>query len=306
MIAALLLGCQSAEGPADPTGSGTTLPPEDPVPWVIPPTTTTAEDVDLDAVAATAQTALELVATIDPDPILQAYRELAAGMDSSCPAQYKSDDLYYWLDSCTSSAGTSFDGFGLDDALTVDDGSGNLLDVTATGGSGRIEDADGTFLDLDGYVQRIDSDADGITASTLVMTGEFATNHPAADGTWVGAGIRPNLTVTEYRIGSARALIAAVGAVDGLAGENPVVAFDDAAILDPSLGYGGCDLEPSGTVSVRLATGDWVDLVFEPVLHDDGSVTLADDADCDGCGEAWHRAEPMGRVCLDFSSWLGD
>ena len=151
----------------------------------------------------------------------------------------------------------------------------------------------------------VDDEQDGVTSSTLLLSGSFDTNHPSADGTWVGQGLRPNLVITSYAVLGAPALFSVVGAIDGLAGDFPSVAFGDTAVLDPSLGLGGCALEPSGVVSVHLATGDWVDIVFDPELTtDDGGVTIDDPAACDGCGGAWHRAEELGEVCLDFSSWL--
>jgi hypothetical protein len=297
LLAAALVGCGAPSGPP-PTDGGD---PQDAVPWVLPATTSTG--VDLDSVLATAQYGVELLPSIDPEPVLAAYRDLAAGADPDCPAVYADDDVDYWLDSCTSAAGTRFDGFGLDDALTVVDGAA-VYDVEATGGAAEIEASDGTFLALDGYVQRIEQESYGVLVTALVLTGAFATNHPAADGTWLGDGVEPTLAVSRYSIGGATVLIGAVGALDQLPGDNPSVAFDDAAILDPSIGYGGCALEPTGVVSVRLPTGDWVDVVFDPILQDDGNVLLDDPAACDGCGAAWHRADPLGPVCLDFSTWL--
>jgi hypothetical protein len=299
-VIALLAACQEApKDHASPPDFQESAPD---IPWILSGTTTTA--LDLDGVLASAQSGIALVAEMEPDPVLDAYRDLAASADADCPAVYSDDDLDYWLDTCTSADGTLFDGFALDDQVYVDDGY-STYEVTATGGSGRIESADGTFVEVDGYVQRIDDEDNGVISTTLVLSGDFATNHPAADGTWVGNGVRPNLVVTRYSILGNVVLIGATGAVDRVPGPNPSVAFDGAAILDPSIGYGGCELEPSGAVSVRLPSGDWVDIVFEPVLADDGGVTVEDPADCDGCGQAWHRAEALGEVCLDFSSWLG-
>ncbi|MEQ1565504.1 MAG: hypothetical protein ABMA64_07700 [Myxococcota bacterium] len=292
---ALLVACQTPEVQVEPPVD----PPSD-APWVLPATTSTG--ADLAAVAASAQDAIARVVEIDPDPVLDAYRALYAGADAGCPALYRDDDVEYWLDTCTSGAGTVFDGFGLDETLTIDDGAG-VYDVTATGGAGRIEAADGTFVEVDGYVQRIDQSDGTVVVSSLVLSGDFSTNVPGTDGTWLGEGIRPNLAVTRYSIGGQLILFGVEGALDQLPGENPAVAFHDAVILDPDLGYGGCGDEPSGTMSVRLPSGEWVDIDFDPVVNDDGLVEIDDPAACDGCGAGWHRAESLGPICLDFAAW---
>ena len=86
-----------------------------------------------------------------------------------------------------------------------------------------------------------------------------------------------------------------------MAGRDRWGSFDDTFFIDPSFGYGGCGVEPTGAVSVRLAAGDWVDIIFDPYME--GDVVVYEEGTCDGCGLAWHRDEPLGRVCLDFSSW---
>jgi hypothetical protein len=295
-----LLACSGSD-PATrpgPAPSATTVTSPDGVPWVVP-----GEDpapVDLQVVLAAAQEGLELARTISPEPVLVAYRDLAAGADPGCPAMYEDDGLLYWLDSCTSGAGTTFDGFGLDDDLLVVDAYGTY-EVTATGGAGSIEAPDGTFLEMDGYAQLVVTEDSGVFVSTVILLGDFVTNHPLADGTWLQQDLRPGLVTTDYQVLGTTLAFSAVGAIDGLGGEAPAVAFDDTLLVQEFLGYGGCSLEPTGAVSVRLAAGDWVDIVFDPTLEDD--LVVYEPGTCDGCGTAWHRDTPLGEACLDFSSW---
>lgn len=270
-------------------------------PFVSPPEEQTGEGIDIDTLVEEANAAIALAASIEPDPVLAAYRDLAGGADPGCPAIYSDGDVDYWLDSCTSDAGTIFDGFGVDDTVFVDDGYSQYT-VEATGGTARIEQGE-TWLEIDGFVQRIDSSADGVTTSSLVLTGRFDTNHPAASGSWLQDGLHPNLTTTTYDIGEIRAAFFIVGALNGLSGSYSAVAFDTCGIVDDSLGYGGCGEEPSGVLSMRQSDGGWVDIVFDPVGDEEG-IVIDDMSLCDGCGTAWDGEEPLGTVCLDFSPWL--
>jgi hypothetical protein len=295
----LLVACAGpdpgGEAVASPATVTTVTTPTD-APWVLPQEPPAA--VDLAAVLAAAQEGLELARVLVPDPVLEAYRDLVVGADAACPAMYEDDGFEYWLDSCTSATGTSFDGYGLDDDLYVDDGYGAYV-VSATGGAGVIESPDGTFLELDGFAQLVEAEDAGVLASTIVLVGDFATNHPAAAGTWLEEGLRPGLVTTRYETLGVTLAFAATGAIDGLGGDFPAVAFEEAVLVAALAG--GCGLEPSGAISVRLATGDWVDVVFDPTFVDD--VPVFDAASCDGCGEAWHRDVPLGEACLDFSTW---
>jgi hypothetical protein len=295
-----LLACTEPT-PAPPAPAEAPLTSPD-APWVLPAGEGDGEEIDLDTVIARAQEAIVLVPHIEPDPVLDVYRALAVGADGACPTIYTDGDLDYWLDSCTSGAGTRFDGFGVDDEATVDEG-GLLYDFAATGGTARIEDDQGTWLELDGFVQRIDNEQDGVLSSTMILAGSFDTNHGAAQGTWLEQGLRPNFVTTTYDLGEIRAAFSIVGAVDGLPGEYSAIAFDGCGVIDETLGYGGCSAEPSGTVSLRLPSGGWVDIVFDPVATDE-SITIEDPAECDGCGRAWYRERDLGEVCLDFGSWL--
>jgi hypothetical protein len=298
----ILLACTAAEEPPKEPGtvrSETTVTTPEGVPWVAPPEDLPA--VDLDAVLAVAQEGIDLAPALSPEPVLAAYRDLAAAADTGCPAMYEVDGFAYWLDSCTSGAGTRFDGYGLDDEVALYEPGYDTYDYSATGGAGSIEAADGTFLDMDGYAQLVEASADGVLVTSLVLTGDFATNHPAAAGTWVERGLRPNFVATVYEAAGLRLAFSVVGAIDGLGGDYPAVAFDDAIWVDPSFGYGGCAEEPAGAVSVRLASGEWVDVVFDPTFVDD--LVVYEEGTCDGCGTAWLRDEKLGEACLDFSGW---
>lgn len=301
MIAALVACAAPDAAPTPaPDAVATTVTTPEGVPWVVE--TTEPAPIDLPAALAALQEGVQLAAELSPVPVLDVYRDLVVGADPGCPSWYESDGLDYWLDDCTAGTGTAFDGFAVDDVEVTPGPYGDTVVATA-GGAARIEDASGTWIELDGIAQEVASEeAPGLVASTLLLTGRFSTNHPIAAGSWLERGLRPNLVATTYDVYGTRAAFAVVGAVDDLGGDYPAVAFDDAILLDDGLGYGGCAVEPTGVVSVRLADGSWLDVVFDPVFSDD--VVSVDPALCDGCGAAWHRDAPQGDACLDFSSWL--
>ncbi len=315
MIALWLLGC-GTDG-TEPTGTeplttslpGTTAPPvlTDPdAPWLDDGTT---EDVtvDLDGVMAAVDEAIPTFMALDAAPILLAYRGLMNDSSPGCPDFYQDAAGYaYWLDSCTSSGGVRFEGYGVD---TVDEGidlgDGVFGDILTMGGVGTLEAGDGTTFSFNGYVQLVQgADPSGVvTVDQILVSGDCETNDPVADGTWLGDGLRPNALILHYGIlGTGGATIVS-GVLEGLPGPFSTVVFDEAVIADPRVGMTDCGLEPSGTASVQLPTGEWVDIVFDPRF--DGETIHTDDpAACDGCGTAWYRAEDLGPICFDFSPWL--
>ena len=61
-------------------------------------------------------------------------------------------------------------------------------------------------------------------------------------------------------------------------------------------------MEPGGTIGVRVADGSWYDVQFHGPTDAKPEVAPKD---CDGCGDAFYRGEPLGTVCVDFSAWTG-
>ena len=61
-----------------------------------------------------------------------------------------------------------------------------------------------------------------------------------------------------------------------------------------------CPQEPSGTISVQGADGEWYDVVFDGPSF--GETT--DPAVCDGCGTAWLEGMRLGEVCVDAGELL--
>ncbi len=310
MIALLLtLGCGTTSEPG--TEGPTARAAEDPAvltdpdaPFLSDPTADPVE-VDMVALSASVDTAIQYALQLDPAPLLEAYRGAMQGADSACPTLYQDPDFEFWLDTCTASSGAIFEGYGIDDELIgIDLGDGLVSDLVTAGGVSSVVGASGHIVEINGFVQSLNQrSVDGlVTVDVDFLQGEFYTDDPVADGTWLADGVQPDVSITRYAVGGSKAAIVS-GVLQGLPGATPTVVFDEAVIGDLTLGLTDCDLEPSGTVSVQLQDGEWVDVLFDPRVE--GEVVVTDvAAACDGCGQAWHLTEDLGQACFDFSPWL--
>jgi hypothetical protein len=93
------------------------------------------------------------------------------------------------------------------------------------------------------------------------------------------------------------------GGVSGF--EHPQLAgysFKDFSLVTEDNG-GLCDIEPTGSISVRAHGGAWHDIVFSGP----DSFTETPDlsaTDCDGCAEVFFGGESLGEFCPDISAAL--
>ena len=74
------------------------------------------------------------------------------------------------------------------------------------------------------------------------------------------------------------------------------MAIEDLLLYDEPMGS-DCPIEPAGSMSIRLASGEWLDLSFDGPRWDGPTEPSV----CDGCGEIWSKEVPLGELCLDFS-----
>ncbi len=141
---------------------------------------------------------------------------------------------------------------------------------------------------------------DGADAFYTVVQDGFAYDGPAAQGTWLGDGVSPEIVSYGLRYPSVdgRAVYVS-GRV--LVDDGPVeaVVFEELFMYSAELGS-PCPSEPAGMVSVLDGEGAWFDILF-----DGGQWGEAVDADaCDGCGGAWYQGSYLGEVCADFGVLL--
>lgn len=90
------------------------------------------------------------------------------------------------------------------------------------------------------------------------------------------------------------------GDLAGFEGSVTAVTFDRVYMYSASVG-GACELEPSGTLSVRAEDGGWYDVDFQGPSDSDA---IAFPPDCDGCGQVFYRGEWLGEVCPDLTPLL--
>jgi len=299
---ALLLACGSPEPiyVTTPDPAPSFVDPE--APW-LGEAASVAVEIDPGEVAIAMEAAFEALDRLDPAPLVAAYERSIAGAEAGCPSYFRAPEGFdYWFDTCEAGSGSRFDGFGVS---TVTEGvptDVGLLGTTVTvGGSGTMVASDGTELVMNGFVQQTEaSDATG-TFETIVVSGTFETDDPAAAGTWLEEPWEPEVTVARYALDGVGVVRFATGVIEDVGAARVPVVLQDVAIADVATGFTDCAGEPSGVVSVRLADG-WVDVIFDPV--DVGGRLETDAAACDGCGEAWAGVTALGPVCPSFAALL--
>lgn len=265
-------------------------------PW-LGPASDDVPMVDLPDVADAVDEALRAIADLDAAPLIAAYTSAMADAEAGCPAFFTAADGFdYWLDDCETTSGARFSGFGVADVTGgVPLDFGLVGETTTVGGSGELVGADGTVVDVNGFVQATFGEAPGVSMTSLVLSGTFVTDDPVAAGTWLELGWEPEMTVVQYDLGGPGVTLVS-GVIEGLGdGTRPVVIQDVVIASVPE--FTDCPEEPTGVVSVRLAAG-WVDVIFDPVQV--GDVIETPEGTCDGCGAAWAGTTYLGDVCPDL------
>lgn len=281
--------------------------PEDTPPYVVD------EDpvqpaLTLDQVSLAVSDAIRTARWIDGTTLFSGYAASLAHRTASCP--YTNPDyveLYavdYWYDSCTTSDGTTFNGTGYgyleDDYLSGATYYSNrdyfYGDATITTADGRrfLASGNASFTHYDDTTY----DYGVISLSTF---GTFTWDDPAADGTWLAAGVNTTFSVyaVDYRAWGGRILVFD-GGVARLDGTTNAFLFDQLVAANATYGS-PCEEEPGGAVSVRDELGDWYDVYFDGAAY--GS-DVAFPPECDGCGHVWFRGAWIGDVCPDLSLLL--
>jgi hypothetical protein len=299
VLPALLGGCPS------PTEDTAGEEPYTPAPYIYEEESPPSADLAAADLESAIDAAVASVLALNAAPVFPAYHAAMAGAQSDCPAYYDYQGSQYWYDQCSTDAGTSFSGYGFyqlyDD---YDAGDGVVYDGESLSGVAQITTPEGYNFAAGGAAYNLVAyspvDAEWrYTYFASVIQGAFAWDGPEADGTWLADGLAPDLSVAAYNTDYGN-FASVDGGLSGLGGDVDTVVFDGVVLIDASLGS-SCPSEPSGTVSVRDAYGNWYDVVFDgpPDLE-----TTADPDLCDGCGAAFFHGEPVGAVCADFTPLL--
>lgn len=256
-------------------------------------------ELDAEALQVAIEDAVADLISVNGGPAINAYFEAIAGMDASCPTWTYDGDVPVWFDTCTSSNGTTFDGYGyqyqyIDESDGTNTWNGWAINTasTVTLPSGEVFRGAGGA----GFLQGVTND--GLDVWYSYVQPGYSYDGPAADDTWLSAGIDPEVSWYAYRMptgeGVAAALTGTAEVDDG--GAVSAMVFSDLLLIDEA--FGSCAIEPAGGMSVLDREGHWIDLFFDGPQWE-GTPTPEDL--CDGCGSAWYLGEYLGEVCIDWS-----
>ena len=297
ILTALLLACGD-KPTSEPTDTAQTT--ED-APYLADPDTSDPPEFNSSDVAAAVEEALILIRQVNASPLIDVYNELMTHTDSSCPLWSEYDGTPLWYDTCTADSGVSFEGYGLAlDWNGDDDGNGNLWWGTQLYSIATITDADGqTFSSGGGAGSLAGTNPDGTELYYTYIEGGFEWDGPESTGTWLDWGISPTLVWHAVRDPSTDGkAITLSGSVTVDDGPIAAVVMDNLYLVDEILGS-SCGQEPSGTISVLDADGQWYDLIFDGPTE--ANPEVPEDV-CDGCATAWYHGTSLGEACIDFSA----
>ena len=300
MLTWLVLAC-SGGGDADTAAPPVEADPIVPSEYVYEPPVEATTLLDPSAVEAALAQVIPSIRSFEASPVLAAYDQVMADADPLCPEYYENEGNTFWYDYCYADSGALYSGYGFyyayeaypDGAITWDGGQLTGL-ATVTTSSGFTFDAGGTALDVVGHGE--DSGLEYTVYYTAAL-GSFHWDGPEADGTWMDGGADPDLVLyaAEYPSMDARYL-SVDGGIAGLDGDVLALVFDEIIVANIEAGR-GCEIEPSGAISVRDAAGNWYDVAFQG----DMAVRYGE---CDGCGALAYQGQELGPVCVDVASWI--
>lgn len=308
-LAASLAACRSADAPEDGAEDGG-APGDGPSEYDWQPEDDPTSEFDAATVEAALVDVVDGMMTIGAAPVLDTYAELMGEADEVCPAWYEQDGNIFWYAQCTADSGAYFDGYGFttlyEDAELFGEGGG-LWDATVVSGAATIRDGAGHTFHLGGQVyDGVGHGDDGRLLWVSNVLGGFTWDGEGADESWLGQGVSPGLLLYGIRypedsgVGVTGNYIYAEGTVGGLGTAATGADLREFALVHETLGS-PCELEPSGSISVRDERGAWWDVVFDVAATDSGWEL---DGDCDGCGGVYRDGEYQGDVCADFSPLL--
>jgi hypothetical protein len=256
-----------------------------------------APTIDNDALGEGLDLVIASLLHVKVDPVLAVYDDLMATADDSCPNWYDDDGITYWYDSCTSDAGTTFEGYAYlyDYVDYLSDGT--VWNGRALYGAATIVDGDGNTFEAKGQATAISGPNSDGNESWWTAVDSFTWDGAGAEGTWLADGLAPGLSWYAVYVASSEGRVLQIsGSLSGTAGID-AVALDEVMLANTGMGS-TCPEEPSGSIAVLDGEGNWIDIVFDGPTWETWAEPAAD---CDGCGQAWFQGQDLGLVCADFS-----
>lgn len=255
------------------------------------------------AVSDALQQAIDGIFAFRGKPGLDAYLAAMNAARPSCPTTYgDSADTSFWMDTCSTSDGATFEGYATYAAYDAHPMGSSTWDGDVMWGNASIRTALGYVFEGGGtlYDLRGEGEVEGKATESWysVISGIYSWDGPGDAGTWLESAVTP----------SVRVLFTRVVEIDGhraeVSGSVPLddpafgsATFSEVVIASESVGW-NCASEPSGSVSLRDAEGYWYDVSFH------GSNEVVEEALCDGCGTVSFRGEVVGQACVDWSPWV--
>jgi len=251
---------------------------------------------------------LEVVVWTNPMELTAFYEDARLdGGDDDCPYYYKDEggeNYYgydYWYDSCTADSGSTFSGYAWSYYYEPYDSGSYIYDDQAYLSSyGSITDRLGNVMDLSGsfYHYSYGYRNSATRYGYAYLIGDARWSSEEAEGSWLASEYSLNLTYSwGYYPSEPGYYIDLSGSISGLTGDTNAALFEGFYLGSASVGS-DCELEPSGTLSVRDGDGEWYHVEFQGPAWSGAPVFSPE---CDGCGDAFYRGELLGEVCPDFS-----
>ena len=298
----LLAGCAQELGPAKDSLDGFV-----PSPYEYTPAESDTDSLDLEALAAELEMQLGTLRSYSAGQLIDSYEDAIEQSDGYCPNAYEVDGNAFWYADCSASSGTSFRGYMFYNQYESMDlfGDGGVWNATAVAGSADVLHSDGVRIHWGGNGYH----AQGVTAD------EADAYYSHVNGSFLDDSADPDSVLSEgfsstfgqYAVTKTVALqdgshatwrgYYANGTLETLGEHVSAIQFTDVGIFDALTGY-PCPEEPIGTIGIRSAGGQWMDLVFD--VDPNWQLT----GECDGCGRLTHKGEELGQACLDGSVML--
>lgn len=244
---------------------------------------------------------------LDPRPFHQVYEGIRAHGDAGCPYYYdyyyETYGQHYWYDTCTTDDGTRFSGNGRSYSYSDYVSGDYTYDfLHYFYGSAKLTTPQGDTLTASGYSHAYQGlHTNGYTYTYQNMSGDYRWDGPEADGTWLSSDLSLDIYMSISEHPTAGKYVSLSSSLSGAQGPVNAMVMDGVVLYDEGRGS-ACPIEPSGTISLRDADGDWYDLDFHGPR---AGATTVFPPDCDGCGEVWWRGQYLGDVCPDFALIMG-
>jgi len=305
-----VLGATADEAIDDSSGAGGSEQTEEAEEYVFEAEAPKVE-LSLEEIEWAMEEAIRIVRWIDPGKMHDAYAQVEADGDESCPEYdeeyYDDNERYHWRDACTVASGGSFAGsvysnyYGeyTDENETYDYGGHAFFN-----GSARVEDSRGNTFIAGGsssyYERHRTSTGDGTFYQS--MSGNYRFDDPSLYGSWLAQDLNVSVyhnstmyidDADHYGGGYSVYWNASISGLTGV-----INALRLSAIFMYSENTGSmCEIEPSGSISVRDSAGNWYEAEFDgPKYAGAGSFP----PDCDTCGKVYWRGTLLGEVCPNF------